>query len=402
MKILIPLFSPPTGSWGSLTRILAIGETAKTMGHEIAFCASGYLADRLIKNGYKVYLTPESTMFGLPKFISKLIEARSQNNSIPVKPGKSIGNIWFVLMITGMTKFKFLEKLVKAELVAAEDFHPDLLFTEIDPGAFMLSKITGVPISCTYASIMKIGIGTFAYKKLFNSMNKILKNYGKNQFDLVELFQGNKTLKIIPSIPELEESIPSTPDYIFSGSLLQSFRTPDDQLYTVEKGKRYIFVYAGTGSITQNKLSHVLPELFPKDSDTICLVGGSQCVEKEKRIGNVIFRPFFDAESIMPHCDWVICHGGHNTIIQALINRVPLIIFPGPIFERRFNARMVHKSGAGIFGELPDFNTIWLKKIIDNREPYANKAKELGEKILSYNGAETAIKAMEIFCSKKK
>jgi len=58
-----------TTDWilGSLTRILAIGETAKTMGHEIAFCASGYLADRLIKNGYKVYLTPESTMFGLPK-----------------------------------------------------------------------------------------------------------------------------------------------------------------------------------------------------------------------------------------------------------------------------------------------------------------------------------------------
>ncbi len=199
----------------------------------------------------------------------------------------------------------------------------------------------------------------------------------------------------------LKITIPSTPDYIFSGSLLQSFKTPDDQLYTVEKSKRYIFVYVCTGSITQTKLLHVLPELFPKDSDTICLVGGSQCVEKEKQIGNVIFRPFFDAESLMPHCDWVICHGGHNTIIQALINRVPLIIFPGPIFERRFNARMVHKFGAGIFGELPDFNEIWLKKIIEDREKYANKAKELGEKILSYKGAVTAIKSMEIFCLKK-
>jgi uncharacterized protein (TIGR00661 family) len=158
--------------------------------------------------------------------------------------------------------------------------------------------------------------------------------------------------------------------------------------------------YAGTGSITQNKLSNILPELFPNDSDTICLVGGSQRVEKEKRIGNVIFRPFFDAESLMPHCEWVICHGGHNTIIQALTNGVPLIIFPGPIFERRFNARMVHKSGAGIFGELPDFNKIWLKKIIVNRESCANKAKELGEKILSYNGAVTAIKSMEMFCLK--
>lgn len=36
MKILIPLFSPPLGTLGSLTRVLAIGETAKLMGHEVA------------------------------------------------------------------------------------------------------------------------------------------------------------------------------------------------------------------------------------------------------------------------------------------------------------------------------------------------------------------------------
>lgn len=263
MKILIPLFSPPTGTWGSLTRVLAIGETAKKMGHEIAFCASGHLADRLGKNGYKVYMTPESTMFGLPKPISKLIESRSQNNSIPVKPGKSIGNIWFVLMITGMTKFNYLEKLVKAELVAADDFHPNMLFTELDPGAFMLSEILGIPIASTYASIMKIGIDTFPYKKLSKSINRILKLYGKNQIDIEELFQGYKTLKIIPSIPDLEESIPSTPDYIFSGSLLQSFRTPADKIYQIEKGKRYIFVYVGTGSVPQKILFNVLPKLFP-------------------------------------------------------------------------------------------------------------------------------------------
>ena len=61
MKILIPLFSPPTGSWGSLTRVLSLGHEAEARGHAVAFCASGYLADRLEKLEYKVYRTPETT-----------------------------------------------------------------------------------------------------------------------------------------------------------------------------------------------------------------------------------------------------------------------------------------------------------------------------------------------------
>ena len=49
MRILIPLFSPPAGTWGSLTRVLAVGKAAEARGHEAAFCAAGYLADRLGK-----------------------------------------------------------------------------------------------------------------------------------------------------------------------------------------------------------------------------------------------------------------------------------------------------------------------------------------------------------------
>jgi hypothetical protein len=33
MRILIPLFSPPTGTWGGLTWVLAISEAARASGH---------------------------------------------------------------------------------------------------------------------------------------------------------------------------------------------------------------------------------------------------------------------------------------------------------------------------------------------------------------------------------
>ncbi|MHB1415778.1 MAG: hypothetical protein ACYC1C_11045 [Chloroflexota bacterium] len=42
---------------------------------------------------------------------------------------------------------------------------------------------------------------------------------------------------------------------------------------------------------------------------------------------------------MLPRCDWTVCHGGQHTIVQSLLHGVPLIVLPGPIFERRFNAK---------------------------------------------------------------
>lgn len=51
MKLLIPLFSPATGTWGGLTRGIAIAQAAQKAGHLVAFCASGYLESVLRKRG---------------------------------------------------------------------------------------------------------------------------------------------------------------------------------------------------------------------------------------------------------------------------------------------------------------------------------------------------------------
>jgi hypothetical protein len=33
MRLLIPVFSPATGTWGGLTRVIAVAEAAKQAGH---------------------------------------------------------------------------------------------------------------------------------------------------------------------------------------------------------------------------------------------------------------------------------------------------------------------------------------------------------------------------------
>jgi UDP:flavonoid glycosyltransferase YjiC (YdhE family) len=393
MKLLIPLFSPATGTWGGITRVTALAEAAKSAGHKVAFCAAGYLKEPLEKRGYPVYSLPEATMFGLPRPLSNVMVKRSQSARIPVKPGQDFGNIWFVLMLSGMARSSYLQNVLKAEEAAARDFGAEFIFTDLDPAAFLLARITRLPIAAAYQSPMSAGIGTLPWKIMNRAVNRVLHQFGEPNCPIQEVFHGPKVLKLVPSIPELEGIDPSRPDIRYLGSLIGGVRTAEN--FPLKEGKRYIFTYLGTGSVSLIQAREVLPQVFPAGGDTICLVGGVQGIDSVQSLGNVEFHPYLPAESVLPHCDWTICHGGQNTIIQSLQNGVPLLIFPGPIFERRFNARKVQENGAGFMGELPDFNAGWLREKMADQINCAVNAKVLGGKIRKYGGAGAAIRAME-------
>jgi hypothetical protein len=299
-----------------------------------------------------------------------------------------------VLWLSGMTGHRYLAKLVAAEIAAAVAFAPDLLFTEMDPGAFLLARIAGIPLASTYASVMRLGIGSRPWRRFSASMRRILAQRGVTDGMPDGLFEDSRVLKLIPSVPELEDDIPDRPEYVFTGSLLGSFRPPAAEDVALDDATRYVFAYLGTDSVPLGTMTRVLPEVFPAGCGTVCLAA-VQGFAGELRLGNVVFCPYFDAERVLPRSDWVICHSGHNTIVQSLVNGVPLIVFPGPIFERRFNARKVQEAGAGVFAELTAFRADSLRDIMATREAHARRAGELGKRIISLGGPDTSLKAME-------
>jgi UDP:flavonoid glycosyltransferase YjiC (YdhE family) len=393
MRLLIPVFSPPTGTWGGLTRAIAVAEAATAAGHAVAFCAAGYLEEALRKHGYRVYPTPETTMFGLPKPISRVIERRSQHASPPVKPGTSVGSIWLVLLATGLASVRHTRRLVEAEIAAVRDFRADRLFTDLDLGAYLAAAITGLPLAATYAQIATHGSGTLPWRLAQRTINKVLQSYGKTPMTPDELCFNRSVLKIIPSIPELDDADADRADVCYVGRLLgpiHAARTPGFQL---AQGKRYAFVYTGTGSVSLGTVQKILPQVFTEDSELDCVVGG-QSIERPFRIGGVAFYPYVPADEVLPRCAWTICHGGQNTIIQSLYHDVPLLIFPGAIFERRYNALKVAQAGAGLMGEVDEFTVEWLRAALEHQADCANRAATLGERIRSYGGAAAAVEAI--------
>lgn len=393
MKLLIPLFSPATGTWGGITRGVALAEAARKAGHQVAFCSSGSMAEGLNKHGYQVYPTPPSTVFGLPAPLSRVIERRSQRVSLPVRDGQSVGNLWLLMLLSGLGRAAYLQQLVEAQRAAVRDFHADVLFTDIDPGAHLTAAVERLPMCANYSAVMHTGVGAWAWKRMNAAIAPVLHANRLPEQSIDQLLFAPQVLKIIPSIPELDAVDANRSDVRYIGQLLGPVQLTKPEAFQPAPGKRYVFAYLGVGSLSQDVLRRVLPRVFPAEGRLQCLVG-AQNIQKEEQIGGVRFQRYVPADAVLPQCDWVISHGGQNTIIQSLLHGVPLILFPGPIFERRFNAQKVQEAGAGWMAERYQFTRDRLDYMLQTQENRAAHAIQLGARIQSYGGADEAIQAI--------
>ena len=181
--------------------------------------------------------------------------------------------------------------------------------------------------------------------------------------------------------------------------MLVEIQKNTSSLPEIHNGFRYVFAYLGTGSLSMEVIQQVLPQVFPESGKMRCLVS-AQSITQLRKIAGVEFWPYLSVESLLPYCDWTLCHGGQNTLIQSLRRGVPLLFFPGPIFERRYNARKVEQNGAGLMGEVNQFTVDWFQQAFTRQETAAASAGILSQKILSYGGARAAIERMEIWAKK--
>jgi len=63
--------------------------------------------------------------------------------------------------------------------------------------------------------------------------------------------------------------------------------------------------------------------------------------------GNFIVRSYVPQLALLPHMNAVLCHGGHNTVVETLMHGLPLLV--APIRDDQFVvASQVENAGAGI------------------------------------------------------
>lgn len=256
----------------------------------------------------------------------------------------------------------------------------------MDPGAYLLARVTDLPIATAYQGVMTQGVGSPQWRLMNRAVASALRAHGQPPCPPEQLFFGPSVLKIIPSIPELDGTDPARDDVFYAGQLRWDSTCGGRAVLGSRPGPAIRVGIHGERRGSFGRVRRVLAELCATQPDLSCVVN-SQGIGHPEQGGHLHLLTYVDVPTLLPHAEWTICHGGQNTIIESLLYGVPLLLFPGPIFERRFNARKVAQAGAGFMGEREDFTVGWLTASMKAQRQARAAAERLGDRIRSYKGA---------------
>jgi MGT family glycosyltransferase len=139
--------------------------------------------------------------------------------------------------------------------------------------------------------------------------------------------------------------------------------------------------------------------------ETVEALGGHQVqvvlVAPRDRVGpapdNVIVRDFVPQLALLPHMDAVVCHAGHNTVVESLAHGRPLVLAPIKD-DQPIVAQQVVDAGAGIrvkFGRVKAGELRAAVHSVLHDPAFADSAARVSESFAGAGGAPRAAELLE-------
>lgn len=350
----------------------------------ISLCGIGFghasrsiaIANALMNKGYKVILSTHGSVVMKLKEKGFLVD-KTFNEFVLVQEENAL-DIYKTFLET-LENTKVLPKCVARQIKIIEKHNIDIVITDSYLSAVPAAKLKKIPVllivNQTNPYIILKGV-------FYNLPSRIFKFIFKT---LIKL--SNKC--IIPDFPqpyticyENIEFFNMKKKFIFSGPVVQKY---PHEVRAREFKRNTILVMLG-GTRVQIKLEKYLFE--NKKYDFIFL---NSRIEKKKK--NLIYKKY--VKSVYPYLkssSGIITHGGHSTIMEALVFGKPIIGMPTKNFvERENNLNGVEKHGAGIKLHEIKYINLALSKI--------NKLQKNAKRFISlskrYNGVKNIVKYIE-------
>ena len=111
---------------------------------------------------------------------------------------------------------------------------------------------------------------------------------------------------------------------------------------------------------------------------------------------------------ILKYCDFMITHGGMNSLTECIVNEVPVIVYPllvgNPIWDQNGNSARAVYHGIGVRGKISTMTPANLRKkinkICSNYDFYKHNIKSMKEKLNIDTVADRAITIIESLLNK--
>ena len=105
---------------------------------------------------------------------------------------------------------------------------------------------------------------------------------------------------------------------------------------------------------------------------------------------------------LLPHLDAVVCHGGHNTVCETLMNGLPMVVIP-IAYDQSHVAGRVFRVGAGERLNFNRFKASHLKEAVNKvlqNDSYKIAAEQIKLSFIQAGGTESAADLLEALSNK--
>ena len=359
---------------GSFSRVRLLAMSLRERGIDVATCCAHDPNYREIPDIDNYALDIPSPL-GLPAWYARHMFPIAQK--LGITAAKEVHSFEEVLHLTGNTDYNYLHRSVEQIREAIRRFRPTVVYSEFNLSAYIAARAEGVVIYSTASVPTEASFATspqFAkdVNRLLNELQLPTVNSALDIFHWADK-------RFVPSCPSLE--IFDNQDYTYCGALQRVDYRPAAK-------RDAVVVYMGNGTISPKKMVREVTAAF-RQSDIEVYIAGKAL--ENNTIGNIHTAPRFDFSELLPRAVLMLHHGGQNSMIDALLYCVPQIICPGRVFERKYNADMVVKNGAGLILPYAQFNAGEILRLVEQiqSEPsFIMQTDRLRHELLSYPGLE--------------
>ncbi len=177
--------------------------------------------------------------------------------------------------------------------------------------------------------------------------------------------------------------------------------TMPDRVKELGAAKRSVYVTMGsTGE--KNLFGEIIKSFLDTDYHVVVSTGGQIEIEGNMIAKNIHLEKYLPGEKVMEEVDMVICHGGNQTVYQAIKAGTPCLVIATHL-DQEWAGEEIEAHGAGIFLTMvrvmakPSLIMDSTRKMFDNMEKYQKNMEGLQEDLLKYDGLKDAVLNIEGF-----
>jgi MGT family glycosyltransferase len=320
---------------GHVNPAASIAEALRHRGHDVAWVAHQELVGRHLPAGSRVY-PPDAS--GVEAMMRDAFAAARKLDGAHMRR-----TLWEKML------FPFARAMFDPARAAIDDYEPDLVLVDAQAAAGAIAaRATGVrwaslvttpaPLARTLSKPSEVG-AWFA-----SGLETLYREWGIAPVDLP---LASPDLILVPSIRTLAAhgtELPAQVEFVGSVSTGRTETVPFPFDALMDRPR--ILVSLGTlNAAVAGDFHRRVVSAFDGAALQVILTGSDDVATPVPR--NFIVRQFVPQVRVLAEVDAVVCHGGHNTVVESLAAGRPLVVLP-IVADQPEIAERVAAAGLGI------------------------------------------------------